>query len=112
MKELVADVTHEDEPQVEYSPGYQVLTFPFYHFVIVMKVATEWNMAPKPEVYIKIYNEDERDVTADYMYMDGSPGFIRPTLYNLKEVMAILEENMEADDEEEEDDNITDTAGI
>jgi hypothetical protein len=116
MKEIQPkpiEVTHEDEPLVQYKPGYEVLTFPFYNFEIKMKCADEWNSTHNPEVYIKIYNEDGRDVTLDYYTMEDGPGYIRPTLYNLKDVLDLLTENIEALEEEEEEEakDAVDTKG-
>jgi hypothetical protein len=113
MKEIQAkpaEVTHEDEPLVQYAPGYEVLTFPFYQFEIKMKCADEWNTANNPDVYVKIYNEDGRDVTFDYYDMQDGPGYIRPTLYNLKDVLDLLTENIEALEDEESQDAV-DTKG-
>ena len=101
-------VHHDDEPTVQYAPGYQILEFPFFQWYIQMKVADEWNQAILPEVYIRILDDDMTDVTAQFMQMKDSPGFIRPTLYNLRRVMDILEENLE---DAEDDATTIDTSG-
>jgi len=114
MREVKPKVTHEDEPTVEYAPGYQVLSFPYFDWTIKMKVTDEWNLALYPDVYLRIYEGDE-DVTHKFMLMDESPGFIRPTLYNLTQMCYILSENMEvqdADSESEEDASSADTSGL
>ncbi len=101
MKEHRPQINHDGEPITEYSPGYEIWEFPYCDFDIRIKVADQFLNVAEPEVYIKIYRDD-RDVTNDYMFMGDSPGFIRPTLPNLQQILSILDENMETEFEEAE----------
>ena len=119
MKEKKPEFDRHGEPEVRYATGYELIKFPYYLFDVHIKVADHWNKAKDPDVYIKVFRDD-RDVTPEYFDMEA--GVIRPTLYNLREVLNILDENLEAewdeavivdseDDDDEEEEDAVDTVG-
>lgn len=115
MKEVKQRIDHTGEPLVDYGEqGYALLTFPYYEFEIQLKCLDKFNDMPDPEVHLKIFR-DERDVTPEYFDISGSPGYIRPTIYNIKQVLEILDENLMAEEElefeEDDEENTVDTKG-
>jgi hypothetical protein len=79
----------------ESAPGYYELDFTYFDWTIHIRVCDEFNISPEPETWLKICDADEADVTRKYMHMPDGPGFIRPTMYNIREVIRILDENMD-----------------
>ena len=100
MKEFTPKVNHDGEPITKAVPGYYEVEFPYYDFDIRLRIEDEWQVVPDPDTSLTIYR-DQKDVTHDYMYMGDSPGFIRPTLYNLKQVLSLLDENMDVEMDKE-----------
>jgi hypothetical protein len=112
MKEVKRKIDHEGEPLVDYGEqGYAMLTFPYYDFEVQLKCVDPFSDASEPEVHLKVFR-DERDVTPEYFDLTVGPGYIRPTMWNIKQVLEILDENMYAEDDAEYDEeNTVDTKG-
>jgi hypothetical protein len=106
VKEKETSKLHLDEPICNETQGYIELDFPYFDWTIKMQVADEWNTNGDPDTWLRIFEQkgdDEVDVTFKYMLMPDGPGYIRPTLYNLREVMRILDENIEEEEDEGHD---------